>query len=785
VFLLVGWSLAVYAAGAAAALLAASRWVRPIRLRVALALAAAPLLFTGRATVTGGVYAPADILYDADPFLAQRPALGVAAVRTPLLTDVVSSSIPWYAAVRDALRHGRLPLWNPHLLAGEPLLAVQQAAALHPATWIGLLLPLAQAWTLQMSLRLLLAVLAAYLLMRDLECSELASLAGAAAWAFSDFIVFWLGYSVANAVGPFPLLALGLRRLARDADLRAMAITAAALVLVVLGGHPEMLLFAVTTGGVWFLLCLPGADRPGRAVLLSLAAGALALGLTAVQLAPLLEALPQTWERAYREAVYAPMRKSVEPVASVRRAAVLALPFAYGVSGESALADGFGPPGAYAGALVLALAWCGLAGGRRKDAPRAALVAVGALGALLWVRLAGVTDAIASLPLFRIGVLDYFVFALVFALAALAALGADRLSRGEGRAAFLSGAVLTGAAVVVLFLERRPWLSGLGMSDGYARLRLLEELAPLALAAGAVALAGSMRGTLAAGACLAILAASRVAEAGGVYPTLPARTFYPRLPVLDAIPRGAPARMTALGPMLVPNVATVYGLEDVRGYESMRLRPLVETYPLWSRPLEPWFNMVEDLKRPFLSFLNVRWAVVPAGSAPPPGWIVRTRTPGGDLLENGGALARAFVPALLRMEPDRIERLHQLEAIRDFWQRGIVSELIDLGTAHEWFHNGDATVTIARYDAQSMALTVDARGSAVVATSVPAWRGWRIQVDGAPVHALTYNHAFLAVEVTAGRHDVELRYLPTGFGIGLVVSLATAAAAALLVRQAR
>jgi len=138
------WSLAVYAAGASALLAAAHRWVQPMRIRVAILLAAAPLLFTGRATVTDGVYAPLDILAFYEPIAAHH-GVGAAPARTPLLSDVVCSSIPWHAAVRDALLHGRLPLWNPFLLGGEPLLAVQQAAPLHPATWLGLLLPLPEA----------------------------------------------------------------------------------------------------------------------------------------------------------------------------------------------------------------------------------------------------------------------------------------------------------------------------------------------------------------------------------------------------------------------------------------------------------------------------------------------------------------------------------------------------------------------------------------------------------------------------------------------------------------
>ena len=778
------WSLAVYAAGASVLLAAAHRWVQPMRIRVAILLAAAPLLFTGRATVTDGVYAPLDILAFYEPIAAHH-GVGAAPARTPLLSDVVCSSIPWHAAVRDALLHGRLPLWNPFLLGGEPLLAVQQAAPLHPATWLGLLLPLPEAWTLQMSLRLLIALLSAYLLMRELGCSEIPSFAGAAAWAFSDFLVFWLGYSVTNAIGPFPLLALGLLRLARDADRRAAALTAAALVLIVLGGHPEMLLFSVAAGGVWFLFRLRGSAPPTRrrAVALSLVAGAFALGLTAIQLVPLLEALPQTWEHAFREAYYARLTKSVELVASARRATVLVLPFAYGVSGHGALADGFGTPGAYAGSILFPLACAGLF---VRRAPRGALVAIGLLGAALWSRLALVTDAIARLPFFRIGVLDYMVFALVFALAVLAAFGAEGLCRGEGRGAFLWGAALTLAAAVALYLHRRPGMRALGMADGYVHGRLAWELVPLAAATALVALAAArprIGGVAAAAGCLALLLVSRVGEAGGIYPTAPAAAFYPDVPVLDAIPRGKTDRIVGLGPMLLPNAASVYGLEDVRGYESMTLLPLVQTYPLWSRPLGAWFNIVEDLSRPFLSFLNVRWAIAPHDTPPPPGWAVRKRTPAGDLLENSRVLPRAFVPMLLRSVPGHADRLKALDSIDDFSRQGVLSEPAATG---EWISNGGARVAIERYEPQAMTLSVEAHETAVVATSVPAWKGWRVLLDGKRVEPLTYNHAFLGFRVPAGRHRVQLRYLPASFIAGMIVSLSTLTLAAfLLTRRAR
>ena len=130
-------SLLVYFGTAALLLAVAHRYVLRLRLLPALALAAAPLLFTGHAVLTGGVLAPLDIAYQAEPLQSLRAERGIERTWNPLAVDVVSQMIPWRKAVREAFSHGRVPLWNPYVLAGEPLLAVAQPAVLHPGTWIG------------------------------------------------------------------------------------------------------------------------------------------------------------------------------------------------------------------------------------------------------------------------------------------------------------------------------------------------------------------------------------------------------------------------------------------------------------------------------------------------------------------------------------------------------------------------------------------------------------------------------------------------------------------------
>ena len=764
-------SVALYAATAALLLGAAHRWVGPVRGRIALVLAVLPLLFTGRATLTGGVYAPLDILYTEEPFASRRLELGITRVRTPLLSDVLSQELPWQKAVREAVTEGRVPVWNRFVLAGEPLLAVQQPAAAHPATWLGLLLPPAQGWTFQMTVRLLLALCSAYFFLRDLGCGEAPALLGAAAWAFSDFLVFYLGYPVTTSVGPFPLVLLGLRRLVSAADGRAMLLTTAALALVVVAGHPETLLFAVASGGVYFLFLLASAGRGRRLrpILLALAAGVAALGLTAVQLLPLLEAIPHTWEHAFRTSWYSHATRSVSPLQSARRALPILLPYAYGESGHGFLAENFGIPAAYAGALVFPLAAVGLF---TRNAHRGALLALGLVGLALWTRLAGVTDLIARLPLFDIGVLDYFVFLTIFALCALAAIGAEALSRGKAAFPFLAASGLTAVAILAAYAFRRVGLDALLMPHAFVRARLAWALGPLLL--GAVAVAWGRRrarGTSIAPLLLGLLLASRVAEAGSVYPTLPASAFFPPVPLFDAIRRDRPERVVGVGSMLVPNTSALYELEDVRGYESMTLRALYETYPLWCRPQPAWYNRVDDLSKPFLSFLNVRYAIVPRGYPLPGGWKRISVDSGGELLENERVLPRVFVPEAVCWEPLPFRHLEWLERISDYAQWGIVGAAPPTG--EQLVKNGAARVGAIAYREQALSAEIDARQDCIVGTSITAWPGWRARLDGRPIASLSYNHAFLGFRVPAGRHRLELSYLPDGFVAGAAISLTT------------
>ncbi|MCL2016619.1 MAG: YfhO family protein [Defluviitaleaceae bacterium] len=66
--------------------------------------------------------------------------------------------------------------------------------------------------------------------------------------------------------------------------------------------------------------------------------------------------------------------------------------------------------------------------------------------------------------------------------------------------------------------------------------------------------------------------------------------------------------------------------------------------------------------------------------------------------------------------------------------------------------------------------------------SIPYSAGWRAYVNGQPAELLQANIAFMALELPAGHHEIELRYRTPGMTLGFILSLVGIAVFVLLVK---
>jgi len=771
-----------YAVSAALSVGLARRYVGDVPRRAAAVLALLPLVFTGKAVLRGELYGPADLYSTSDPWRAAAEARGAPAPANPILSDLAFANLPWRAAVREAVANGRVPFWNRFVLAGSPLLATAQAGVFHPATWLGLWLPVPLSFTFSCAFTLFLALLSAFLFFSDFRLGPRAAMAGAVGWGFSTYVVFWVGWSVGPSTATLPLLLLGLRRLARAPGRASIGLTTAALWLSFCGGHPESFFHGAAAGSVYFVWELAGTQgRRAGALAAALGAGSLAFLLCGAQLFPLLEAIPRSAEyRARRAALDSgASRQSVPLSETARRLLPDVLPFAHGVFGKSPVQtprnDGSGMPIGYAGAVLFPLALAGLGlRGATSERGRSIFLFLALAGLAYGASAPGLHDLTARLPGFELALNYRLVFLAGLGLSGLAAFGVARLETdGRGRRLAVASACVAAALLIAFFLAR-PVFADRGLPSSFVTAQFLFEIVPVVLLAAVAASRRPPREI--ASAAVVLLAAQRFLEMRGVYPTLPAASLAPAIPGLGSIARAAaadPGRVVAAGTILRPNGATLYALQDVRGYESLVLGRFADTYPLWCRAQPASYNLVTDLGAPFLGFLNARWAVGGPRDPVPAGWRQRFRDADLAVFENPRALPRAFIPRNVRRERDPARRLEAMAREVDFGEIAWLSEP-GLGPAEE--SGGRASLDV-REVGPDLVLEAKVERRAFVATSLPDWPGWRAIEDGHEVPLETVNHAFIGFWLPPGEHSVRIRYRPAAWGLGLASSAAGLVAA--------
>ncbi len=108
--------------------------------------------------------------------------------QTFLSGDNLLQNFPMRVLVGRDLQHGTLPLWNPFLFGGTPLLGGFNAGAAYPTTWLMAVLPVFVAWWLNLALAYEVAIAGMYLFLRRQSVSPTAATFGAATFACSGYM---------------------------------------------------------------------------------------------------------------------------------------------------------------------------------------------------------------------------------------------------------------------------------------------------------------------------------------------------------------------------------------------------------------------------------------------------------------------------------------------------------------------------------------------------------------------------------------------------------------------
>ena len=77
---------------------------------------------------------------------------------------------------------------------------------------------------------------------------------------------------------------------------------------------------------------------------------------------------------------------------------------------------------------------------------------------------------------------------------------------------------------------------------------------------------------------------------------------------------------------------------------------------------------------------------------------------------------------------------------------------------------------IKKIDSKGIKLSGFVSDDSKVLITLPYEPGYRIQVDGVDTVYTSYRDSFIVISVGSGEHEIDIRYFPPGFGIGLIIS---------------
>jgi len=728
------------------------------------------------------------------------PALDEPFYRNLTNVDFFTYEVPVGAAAGEALRQGRIPLWNPHQFAGHPFLASVPFGVLYPGNLPFVFLPASLAIEVTVMLHLIAAGLFLFLYARSIPLGRPAAAVAATTFMLGGFLssqAVWFTPALAACVW-LPLAFLAIERIFRKPGFSASALLAVAIAMPILAGWLQTWTYSMYAVASYASIRLgvrvwgQGAAAATRPLLLLAAGGLLGIGLASVQLIPSLELQTLTPRHAGG--------------LTVRQTLVFG-----GTAPAKLLADAINPaPGqprwVYLGLGALVLIPLSLLATRAR-ALVACLWLLGALG--LGLALGVHTPIFAvfrQLPTgswFRAPQRALYLFA--FAGSLLAGFGFQTLLDRQRR----------------VNREARPgagwWLAPVGVTIAAAALHALELslrgfvlLGTIVAAAWAIAVLPAS-GTARKAAVAALVAvvffdlfgATRnpfkhplheptdVVRDQAVLEFVRSRQGYFRTYVHNPNPfdfsmmakqatRAGLFSITDYEPLSLERFANVFRSLDARDASVLEARPF--TGMLKADPLGSHFARLDLFSVRFLLAPRANQAFLRALA--PTGWKPMSAAPSGRfaVFEHPDPLPRAYVAFETRRVEGPDAAFRAILAPGFDPRRQLVLESPGpAGTGK----GGIAPARILEYGPSQVVVESEADRPGFLVLTDTYYPGWEATVDGEPVTLERANYLFRAVPVAAGRHRVSFRYRPASFRWGAGLSLAALLTIALAAVRAR
>ncbi len=650
--------------------------------------------------------------------------------------------------LHDSLREGRLPLWNPYQLAGQPFVALHVPGALYPPNLLLIgMLPPAMALAALTMLHLWIAGASSWMFAARLGLGAPASAAAAAGYMLCGSLVSGVyNPTYLATMAWLPALLWAIHGLCNsNARPRYCLALAVALTLSFLGGHSQGFVYSLHLAlpyGLFALFAVAERGHRIRVLILAAVAGILAAGFVAPQALPTLELQQQAVRSLEGHSLPVATLASYTPTRILR-----------GLLGQPAPMIPEHPTGPLRWAtawplLGLPLLLFGFSS--RSLRTHCFFFTLAAIAAAFFVmgRHTSFYSVYFALPfgdLFRSPMRFSFVYS--FCVAIGIAIGVEAVAqrlRGSGRAGAI--AVPTALAVVLAI-------------DLYSRS--------------------------------ALVATHPTLEAGGEESSTELVQRLANSPGRERVLVG-PFRKGGASPLTTKS-GMVHRFFAVPDYEPA----IPEAYRRYFEQPDPaWHGELGAKKTPRLptlvrqlDMMSVRYYLAPSDGA-----IGDLRnaaggrgieTDGAILFDHEGALPRAYAVSRVVVEPDPDRATQKILAQNFQPKREAVVDAIDpkgLGAAlvaspanpkREVPQIRTHRVSIASYQPEKVVLDAQCAQPCLVVLTDLFYPGWRAFIEGEEQRVHRVNTLYRGVVVPAGSHRVTYRFEPQPFYIGVAIACTT------------
>jgi hypothetical protein len=261
-------------------------------------------------------------------------------------------------------------------------------------------------------------------------------------------------------------------------------------------------------------------------------------------------------------------------------------------------------------------------------------------------------------------------------------------------------------------------------------------------------------------------------------PTIPSEQIYPLPGAIEILEQDTEIyRISGTGLILDPNSSMIFGLADIRGYEPLVSKRYID---LISR-LEGHFpihhhSLFVKTSDPLFDALNVKYVLTDQQLNGK--WLpIYNETNSIKIYRNPDVLPRAFVVYRTKVVTTATQSLAEITKDNFNFREVVVLEERPANWTEPLERPAtSATVDIVSYHPTQINLTVDTPTDGLLVLSESYAPGWKAWLDGEETQIYVANHAFRAVVIPAGQHQVRFVYVPLTFQIGAGLSLLALAA---------